>query len=87
MSDRFASHAPSLTGPASAGFAISPNDTLALPETTRALFVGSGGSIVVEMASGAILTLEAVADGALLPLRVARVLATGTTAAAIVGLV
>jgi hypothetical protein len=28
MSDRFSSHAPSLTGPASSGFAIVPDDTL-----------------------------------------------------------
>jgi hypothetical protein len=87
MSDRFASHAPSLTGPASSGFAIVPDDTLLLPETTRALFVGSGGSLAVEMVSGVALTFEAVADGALLPVRVSRVLATGTTAGAIVGLV
>jgi hypothetical protein len=77
MSDRFSSHAPSLTGPASSGFAITPDDTLLLAETTRALFVGSG----------AVLTFEAVADGAILPLRIVRVLATGTTAANIIGLV
>jgi hypothetical protein len=87
MSDRFSSHAPSLTGPASSGFAIAPDDTLLLAETTRALFVGSGGSLRVEMASGAVLTFEAVADGAILPLRIVRVLATGTTAANIIGLV
>ncbi|MBB3967061.1 spike base protein, RCAP_Rcc01079 family [Rhizobium metallidurans] len=87
MSDRFASHTPSLTGPASTGFAITPDDTLALPETTRALYVGFGGSVAVEMASGAVLTFQGVADGALLPLRVARVRASGTTASGVIGLV
>ncbi len=87
MSDRFSSHAPSLTGPASSGFAITPDDTSALPETTRALFVGLGGSLTVEMASGVVLAFDAVADGAILPLRIVRVAATGTTASNIVGLV
>ncbi|MFK0332444.1 hypothetical protein ACIQUB_15050 [Rhizobium sp. NPDC090275] len=87
MSDRFASHTPSLTGPASGGFPITPDDTMALPETTRALYVGGGGSLAVEMASGAVLTFEGVADGMLLPLRVSRVRASGTTASGIIGLV
>jgi hypothetical protein len=87
MSDRFASHTPSLTGPASSGFPITPDDALALPETTRALYVGIGGSLVVEMASGAVLTFAGVADGALLPLRVSRVRASGTTASGLIGLV
>lgn len=46
MSDRFASHALSLTGPASAGFAVLPNDNLDLAEITRALYVGIGGDLV-----------------------------------------
>jgi hypothetical protein len=87
MSDRFASHTPSLTGPASTGFPITPDDTMALPETTRALYVGGGGSLAVEMASGAVLTFEGVTDGMLLPLRVSRVRASGTTASGIIGLV
>jgi hypothetical protein len=87
MSDRFQSHTPSLTGPASTGFPITPDDALALPETTRALYVGSGGSLAVEMASGATLTFEGVADGMLLPLRVSRVRASGTTAGGLIGLV
>jgi hypothetical protein len=87
MSDRFSSHAPTLTGPASSGFAVTPDDTLPLPETTRALFIGAGGSLTVEMASGVILSFDAVQDGALLPLRVSRVRATGTTASHILGLV
>jgi hypothetical protein len=87
MSDRFTSHAPSLTAPASSGFSIAPDDATMLSETTRALYVDSGGSLAVEMASGAVLTFDAVADGALLPLRVSRVLASGTSAGGIIGLV
>lgn len=87
MSDRFSSHAPSLTGPASSGFAITPDDTQPLFETTRALFIGIGGNLAVEMASGAVVSFAPVSDGTLLPLRVVRVLATGTTAQAIIGLI
>jgi hypothetical protein len=87
MSDRFASHAPSLTGPASSGFPVSPSDSLDLPEITRALYIGSGGELTVAMASGQVLRFEAVPDGALLPLRVSRVYATDTSAEAIIGLI
>ncbi|WP_431321110.1 spike base protein, RCAP_Rcc01079 family [Rhizobium sp. YTU87027] len=86
MSDRFASHAPSLTGPASAGFAVLPNDNLDLVEITRALYVGIGGELVVTMASGQTLTFASVSDGSMLPLRISRVHATGTTAESILGL-
>ncbi|EPE99920.1 hypothetical protein RGCCGE502_01496 [Rhizobium grahamii CCGE 502] len=86
MSDRFASHAPSLTGPASAGFAIVPNDNLDLPEITRAVYVGIGGDLAVTLASGQVLTFASVSDGSLLPLRVSRVHATGTTAEGVLGL-
>ncbi|KQV84256.1 hypothetical protein [Rhizobium sp. Root1220] len=87
MSDRFASHAPSLTGPASAGFVIVPDDGLGISEITRALYIGIGGDLTVEMASGQILTFASVQDGSLLPLRVSRVLTSGTTAENIIGLI
>lgn len=86
MTDRFADFQPSLSGPASTGFAIVPADDTDLPETTRALYVGGSGDLAVTMLSGASLVLTAVAGGSLLPLRVVRVWATGTTAGAIVGL-
>ncbi|MFB9949829.1 hypothetical protein ACFFP0_13270 [Rhizobium puerariae] len=87
MSDRFASMQASLSGPASSGFSITPSDGGDLPETTRALYVGTGGDLSVRMLSGETLTLSNVSSGSFLPLRVNRVLATGTTATAIAGLV
>ncbi len=86
MTDRFADFQPSLSGPASTGFSVVPNDAADLPEATRALYVGTGGDLAVTMLSGAELVLAGLPDGSLLPLRVVRVRATGTTAAAIVGL-
>ncbi len=86
MTDRFANFQPSLSGPASTGFAIVPSNDTELAEATRALYVGSGGDLAVTMLSGATVVLTGVAAGSLLPLRVVRVRATGTTAGAIVGL-
>ena len=87
MPDRFANTQPSLSGPAASGFAVSPNDASDLPETTRALYVGIGGNMAVRMLSGETLTLSNLSAGSLLPLRVTRVMSSGTTASAIIGLV
>jgi hypothetical protein len=86
MTDRFASHNPSLSGPASAGFSVTPSDTLDLPEATRGLYVGTGGNLSVIMVSGDALSFASVPDGTVLPLRVSRVKSTGTTAGNIIGL-
>ena len=87
MLDRFAHSEASLSGPASTGFTVTPDDGADLPETTRAIYVGIGGNLAVQMLSGETLTLSNILPGSLLPLRVTRILATGTTAAAIAGLV
>lgn len=87
MTDLFANHAPSLQGPATDAFAITPSDTADLAEVTRALYCGSGGALSITMLSGATVTFNSIPDGALLPVRAAKVLATGTTASAILGLV
>ena len=85
MADRYADLAASLISPASGALAAIPHDSNALPEVTRALYVGTGGDLSVEMHWGGVVTLANVPDGALLPLRVAKVL-TATTATQIVGL-
>lgn len=87
MPDRYANFAPGLESPATHGFTISPSDSADLPETTRALYVGVTGAVSVVLHSGATLTLAGVPGGAILPLRVARVRLTGTTAGSLVGLV
>lgn len=86
MSDAFANTQPSLSGPASAAFTVTPSDTADLSTLPRALYVGGDGNLTVIMQGGQTVTLTAVAAGTLLPLRVRRVLATGTSATAIVGL-
>jgi hypothetical protein len=85
MSDEFEDHQTGLTSPARAA-AIVPSDSGALAQITRAIYVGQAGDLRLRMASSDVVTLMAVPAGALLPLRVAQVLATGTTAGALVGL-
>lgn len=87
MVDRLSGHTPGLESPAQSGFAVTPADGQALAETTRALYVGAGGNLALTLAGGSQVTFANVPTGTLLPLRVAAVAATGTTASAIVGLV
>ncbi|MEI4473714.1 spike base protein, RCAP_Rcc01079 family [Frigidibacter sp. MR17.24] len=86
MADRFASHAPNLTAPASDGAALVPSDAAALAEATRAVYVGTGGDLHVRFVSGADVTLRNLAGGMIYPLRLNQVLATGTTATNLVAL-
>ncbi|KAA0700020.1 hypothetical protein DTW90_07180 [Neorhizobium sp. P12A] len=87
MTDRFESLSPSISGPAISGFPVAPNDASDLQETTRGLYIGTGGDLAVFMLAGDSLLLKQVPQGIVLPLRVTRVLQTGTTAADIVALV
>ncbi|AVF05061.1 MULTISPECIES: spike base protein, RCAP_Rcc01079 family [Devosia] len=84
--DRYSTHTQALDAPATHGFAITPNDATDLSEITRAIYVGSSGALAVTFVSGAELVLPNVPAGSLLPLRLQRVRATGTTATDIVGL-
>lgn len=86
MPDRFANTQPSLSSPASAGFPVTPSDTLDLPSTSRAIYVGSAGTLSVRMLSGDSVTFAGVASGTLMPIRVNQVLSTGTSAGSIVAL-
>jgi hypothetical protein len=86
MTDTFKTHGRSLTSPPEDAAAIIPDDGQDLATATRAVWVGGGGDLRLRMLGGAEVTLQGVAAGSLLPLRVARVFATGTTATALVGL-
>jgi hypothetical protein len=87
MSDSFATTSPGLSGPAGHAFAVTPNDGANLAVVTRGLYVGTGGDLsLILKGDSAPVSLAGVASGSVLPLRVARVRATGTTASDIVGL-
>ena len=86
MTDSFRRHSRSLTAPPEHGAAVTPDDGRDLAVTTRALYVGGAGDLAVRMADGTLLTFGAVPAGTLVPVRVVRVLATGTSATRVVGL-
>ena len=89
--NNFASTDKSILAPYTDAVTITPNDTVDLAEVTRALHAHGAGSnhdVVVTLANdpdGTSVTL-AIAKGDVLPIRVKRVWATGTTATTIVGL-
>ena len=86
MFDEFEGHSTSLTSPATRAEVVVPNDTEDLGHATRGLYVGNAGNIRVKMVSGDVVTLENVQSGVTYPLRVAQVLASGTTASGLIGL-
>ena len=74
-----------VSGPASAGTAVTPSDVTAVE--FRALWVGTGGNIaVIFQNSLSAVTILNDANGSLLPFMVKRVMSTNTTASNIVGL-
>ncbi|MEM9342561.1 MAG: hypothetical protein AAGA87_05910 [Pseudomonadota bacterium] len=81
MADDFETHAP-----VSAGAPITPSDSVELSHFTRVLYVGSDGDVRVKLISGDEVTLLSAQGGAMYPLRVRQVFATGTTASNIVGM-
>lgn len=85
MADNYSSFVSSVSDPARSAGAVTPNDSTDLTNLPKAIYVGTGGSLVVRLADDSTnVTLSNVADGSLLPLRVKRVIATGTTASGIV---
>ena len=86
MDSKITNLKPENTAPAEGAAAVTPNDSTDLTTLSRALYVGSGGSIAVVVADGSTVTFVGVLSGSVLPVRVSRVLATGTTATNIVAL-
>ena len=76
-----------LDDPANSAVSVSPSDVTDLTDIPRALYIGGAGDITVNMfGSGAGIVFAGLPAGAILPIRVSRVLATGTTSASIVAL-
>lgn len=77
-----------LDAPAHVAYAVTPNDSVDLPAgDARALYIGNSGNLVVITSGSTEVTLQNVQAGTILPIRVARVKSTGTTATGIVALI
>ncbi len=87
MADQFSAHGDAVSAPARLAVAIVPHDANALGDVPKALFVGTGGTIIMRgVGGGADVSFKNIADGSVLPFRAQYVRATGTTAADIVAL-
>lgn len=64
--------------------AVTPHNTNELTNVSRAIYVGTGGNVVVVMQGGAEVTLAGVEASTWLPIRIKKVKLTGTTASNIV---
>ena len=67
-------------------FAVTPSDSVALMVPAQCLYVGVAGTVTVVTLSGQTVEFMAVAAGSIIPLAVAKVKATGTSATNIVAL-
>lgn len=86
--DKFTHFPADYHGPATKAFAITSNESANTSQTTRAVYVGEAGNLVVEMAddaSGTTTTFTGVPAGTILPIRVRKVRTLGT-ANSVVGL-
>jgi hypothetical protein len=85
--DSFQNNAQSSITPSENCFAITPDDLNELPFLTKAIYIGSGGDLVLLIGqSQTPVTFRNVLAGSVLDVRVRGVRNTGTTAADLVGL-
>jgi len=79
-------HTADATRPASNAVELTASDATVFP-TTRALYIGTGGTLAVAMAAdGSQVSFTNVANGTILPVQVIQVRATGTTATGVIAL-
>lgn len=82
MADRFSDVADTPAMPPRGCVVVVPDDARSLATVAKALYVGTGGSIVMRGIDDATDQLwKNIPSGALIPFRVAAIRATGTTAA------
>lgn len=86
MLDAYSDHQTGLTSPAVHAETIVPSDTFNLARTTRAVYVGQTGDVRAITSAGDMVTFSNMQGGSVYPIRVQRILQTGTTATGLVGL-
>jgi hypothetical protein len=75
------------SSPAFDAAAVTPSDTVDLPDAARALYIGADGDVTVDtLLSGDTVTFAACKAGTILPVACRRVRNTDTTASLIVAL-
>ena len=72
--------------PAVSAVAVTPSDSVNLASVARGLYIGTAGNVAAVMPDGDVILFQNAPAGGILPVRVARVNATNTTASNIVAL-
>jgi hypothetical protein len=86
MAKNFSGRAKGMDDPADRLISLTPNDGADLPNgPTRGVFIGIAGSLTVRDMHGNEAVLTSL-DAQYHPIRITRLLATGTTASSIIGL-
>lgn len=80
--DKFASNSEGMNAPCDNAEVVTASDTTELSSVSRALYVGTGGTISVLMNDGTTAVFKNVPSGSILPIRIRRVNSTGTVTAA-----
>jgi hypothetical protein len=80
IKDIFGDFTPSFSSSICGEFDIVLDDVVDLPNVTRAVVLASGGDVSVILRIGDAITLPGLTAGVVYPVRVSRVLVTGTTA-------
>jgi hypothetical protein len=87
MAENFTDYQDSVNDPSRAPYAITPHNNNELSIVPKALYIGTGGTIVLRGVKGTEdVTFKNVASGQVLAVRALYVRATGTTATDIIGL-
>lgn len=86
MADPFSNSADAVSAPATRAVAVVPNDAVPLADVPKALYVGTGGTIVMRGTGAADSVWANVPSGTVLPFRARYVRAAGTSAADILAL-
>ena len=87
MTNPFSGRVAAIGGPATDIVPVTPNDAIDLPDVAIALYVETGGTVVLDSVNGGGARWVVVPDGMILPVGVRRVRATGTTATGVHALV
>lgn len=82
----FEHYGASLESPASSAEAITPSDVAPLATPSRSIYVGVTGDVSVVMLDGTTATFIGMVAGMAYPLRVSKVMATGTSATNLISL-
>ncbi len=84
--DPFRYFSDSIDSPAQRAADVTPSDSTDLATSARSLWIGAAGDVRLTTVGGDTVTFVGCTGGSLLPVRAARVHATGTTATNIIAL-